>query len=193
MWPSSLLNCSMVMLSHGPACPASTSTRRRPTPPGNTHTHTLTHSHNTHSRTHTHTTTHTHTHTLTHSHSPVYIETLGTRLVYIMLCVCVLSHTSRIFVKILFQELAEFMGMAKLNERLRDPYVVIATGNHAVVAISLFLFLLSLGSFLWRLRACFHVTIQKTQDSPSISSPLLALEDSRMSAAQITDNPSLTV
>ena len=33
---------------------------------------------------------------------------------------CSLSH-SRIFVKILFQELAEFMGMAKLNDRLRDP------------------------------------------------------------------------
>ena len=50
--------------------------------------------------------------------------------------------------KILFQELAEFMGMAKLNERLRDPYVVIATGNHDTVTISLFRFLLSLGSFL---------------------------------------------
>ena len=28
---------------------------------------------------------------------------------------------SRIFVKILFQELAEYMGLQKLNERLRDP------------------------------------------------------------------------
>ena len=59
-----------------------------------------------------------------------------------MLYVCVLSPTSRIFVKILFQELAEFMGMAKLNERLRDPYVVKATGNHDTVTISLFRFLL---------------------------------------------------
>ena len=31
------------------------------------------------------------------------------------------SLHSRIFVKILFQELAEFMGLLKLNERLRDP------------------------------------------------------------------------
>ena len=33
------------------------------------------------------------------------------------------SSTSRIFVKILFQELAEFMGMPRLNLRLKDPYV----------------------------------------------------------------------
>ena len=33
------------------------------------------------------------------------------------------NSSSRIFVKILFQELAEFMGLTKLNERLRDPYV----------------------------------------------------------------------
>jgi pre-mRNA-splicing factor CWC22 len=31
------------------------------------------------------------------------------------------NSSSRIFVKILFQELAEFMGLLKLNERLRDP------------------------------------------------------------------------
>ena len=31
------------------------------------------------------------------------------------------NSSSRIFVKILIQELAEFMGLAKLNERLRDP------------------------------------------------------------------------
>ena len=43
----------------------------------------------------------------------------------IALCTAVNSHfslpSSRIFVKILFQELAEFMGIKKLNERLRDP------------------------------------------------------------------------
>ena len=33
------------------------------------------------------------------------------------------NSSSRIFVKILIQELAEFMGLTKLNERLRDPYV----------------------------------------------------------------------
>ena len=31
---------------------------------------------------------------------------------------------SRIFVKILFQELAEYMGLQKLNERLKDLYVI---------------------------------------------------------------------
>ncbi|MPC17805.1 Pre-mRNA-splicing factor CWC22 [Portunus trituberculatus] len=31
------------------------------------------------------------------------------------------ASSSRVFIKILFQELAEFMGLAKLNERLRDP------------------------------------------------------------------------
>lgn len=31
------------------------------------------------------------------------------------------TSSSRIFVKILFQELAEFMGLVRLNERLRDP------------------------------------------------------------------------
>ena len=41
-----------------------------------------------------------------------------------------LSSSSRIFVKILFQELAEFMGIPKLNERLRDPYVTMATSPH---------------------------------------------------------------
>ena len=35
------------------------------------------------------------------------------------------TSSSRIFIKILFLELAEFMGMARLNERLRDPYVVV--------------------------------------------------------------------
>ena len=28
---------------------------------------------------------------------------------------------SRVFIKILFQELAEYMGLPKLNERLKDP------------------------------------------------------------------------
>lgn len=31
------------------------------------------------------------------------------------------TSSSRIFVKILFQELAEYMGLGKLNERLKDP------------------------------------------------------------------------
>ena len=35
------------------------------------------------------------------------------------------NSSSRIFVKILMQELSEFMGLAKLNERLRDPYVIV--------------------------------------------------------------------
>ena len=29
--------------------------------------------------------------------------------------------SSRVFIKILFQELAEYMGLPKLNERLKDP------------------------------------------------------------------------
>ena len=28
---------------------------------------------------------------------------------------------SRVFIKILFQELAEYLGLPKLNERLKDP------------------------------------------------------------------------
>jgi pre-mRNA-splicing factor CWC22 len=31
------------------------------------------------------------------------------------------TSSSRIFIKILFQELAEYLGLQKLNERLRDP------------------------------------------------------------------------
>ena len=31
------------------------------------------------------------------------------------------SSASRIFIKIMFQELSEFMGLPKLNERLKDP------------------------------------------------------------------------
>lgn len=33
------------------------------------------------------------------------------------------TSSSRIFLKILFQELAEYMGLGKLNARLKDPYV----------------------------------------------------------------------
>ncbi|XP_065892695.1 pre-mRNA-splicing factor CWC22 homolog [Dysidea avara] len=33
------------------------------------------------------------------------------------------TSSSRIFIKILFQELAEYMGLVKLNERLRDPFL----------------------------------------------------------------------
>lgn len=36
------------------------------------------------------------------------------------------NSSSRIFVKILFQELAEFMGLSKLNERLKDPLLAMA-------------------------------------------------------------------
>jgi pre-mRNA-splicing factor CWC22 len=31
------------------------------------------------------------------------------------------TSSSRIFIKILFQEIAEFLGLPKLNERLKDP------------------------------------------------------------------------
>eukprot|EP01006_Ploeotia_vitrea_P021997 TRINITY_DN54412_c0_g1_i1.p1 TRINITY_DN54412_c0_g1~~TRINITY_DN54412_c0_g1_i1.p1 ORF type:complete len:587 (+),score=75.74 TRINITY_DN54412_c0_g1_i1:136-1761(+) len=34
------------------------------------------------------------------------------------------TSSSRIFIKILFQELAEYMGLTKLNDRLRDPTLV---------------------------------------------------------------------
>ena len=33
------------------------------------------------------------------------------------------TSSSRIFLKILFQELAEYMGLPKFNQRLKDPYV----------------------------------------------------------------------
>ena len=33
------------------------------------------------------------------------------------------TSSSRIFIKILFQELAEFMGLKKLRERLNDPFM----------------------------------------------------------------------
>eukprot|EP00731_Ephydatia_muelleri_P023620 Em0015g1203a len=36
------------------------------------------------------------------------------------------NSSSRIFVKILFQELAEYMGLQKLNERLRDPFLAVS-------------------------------------------------------------------
>lgn len=31
------------------------------------------------------------------------------------------NSSSRVFIKILFQELAEYMGLGKLNARLKDP------------------------------------------------------------------------
>jgi pre-mRNA-splicing factor CWC22 len=31
------------------------------------------------------------------------------------------NSSSRIFIKILFQELAEYMGLKKLNERIKEP------------------------------------------------------------------------
>jgi pre-mRNA-splicing factor CWC22 len=34
------------------------------------------------------------------------------------------NSSNRIFIKILFQELAEYMGLEKLNARLKDPYVI---------------------------------------------------------------------
>lgn len=33
------------------------------------------------------------------------------------------TSSSRIFIKIVFQELAEFLGLIKLNERLKDPFM----------------------------------------------------------------------
>ncbi|CAH3187248.1 unnamed protein product, partial [Porites evermanni] len=33
------------------------------------------------------------------------------------------TSSSRVFIKILFQELAEYMGLPKLNERLKDPFL----------------------------------------------------------------------
>ena len=33
------------------------------------------------------------------------------------------TSASRVFLKILFQELNEILGLAKLNERLRDPFL----------------------------------------------------------------------
>jgi len=33
------------------------------------------------------------------------------------------TSSSRIFIKILFQELAEFLGLTKLNQRLQDPFL----------------------------------------------------------------------
>jgi len=35
------------------------------------------------------------------------------------------TSSSRIFIKIVFQELAEYMGLIKLNQRLQDPYVIL--------------------------------------------------------------------
>lgn len=35
------------------------------------------------------------------------------------------TSASRIYIKILFQELAEFMGLEKLYERIRDPCVLL--------------------------------------------------------------------
>lgn len=35
------------------------------------------------------------------------------------------TSSSRIYIKILFQELAEYMGLKKLNDRLQDPFVLL--------------------------------------------------------------------
>lgn len=42
------------------------------------------------------------------------------------------TSSSRIYIKILFQELAEYMGLKKLNDRLKDPLVLL------LVSLSLF-------------------------------------------------------
>ena len=35
------------------------------------------------------------------------------------------TSSSRIFIKILFQELAEYLGLQKLNARLQDPFLTL--------------------------------------------------------------------
>ena len=42
---------------------------------------------------------------------------------YIKLTETDTTSSSRIFLKILFQELAEYLGLRKLKDRLEDPYV----------------------------------------------------------------------
>ena len=37
------------------------------------------------------------------------------------------TSASRIFLKILFQELSEYMGLLKLNDRLKDQYAFLQT------------------------------------------------------------------
>ena len=39
------------------------------------------------------------------------------------------TSSSRIFIKILFQELSEYMGLPRLNERIKDPYVACEGGG----------------------------------------------------------------
>lgn len=41
------------------------------------------------------------------------------------------TSSSRVFIKILFQELAEYMGLAKLNARIKDHTLQDPSGNHA--------------------------------------------------------------
>ena len=41
------------------------------------------------------------------------------------------TSSSRVFIKILFQELAEYMGLAKLNARIKDQTLQDPSGNHA--------------------------------------------------------------
>ena len=49
------------------------------------------------------------------------------------------TSSSRIFIKILFQELAECLGLHKLNEKLKDPYMVIAVETtHGIVTRGVF-------------------------------------------------------
>ena len=37
------------------------------------------------------------------------------------------TSSSRVFIKFLLQEISEFMGIYKLNQRLQDPYVIMKT------------------------------------------------------------------
>lgn len=52
------------------------------------------------------------------------------------------TSSSRIYIKILFQELAEYMGLKKLNDRLKDPLVLL------LVSLSLFYKALNFNSFV---------------------------------------------
>ena len=99
------------------------------------------------------------------------------------------TSSSRVFIKFLLQEICEFMGIHKLNQRLQDPYVImlntcksclytISCGITRLMMLRFCFFTNSLFPFLGHckciLKESSHVISQTTLDLQSISSPLLA-------------------
>lgn len=73
------------------------------------------------------------------------------------------TSSGRIYIKIIFQELAETMGVVKLYERINDPYV--HQPSHSDLIKRMFL-----GRFKPHSKGCSRATIRRTLASRSTSS-----------------------